>query len=235
MNSDFSVLYLELGLQPDCSLEEFKLAYRRRIGELHPDRHGDSPVASELPLKDIIALYAKATRFHGQHGRLPGSAPRATMVNVANASPAWHAHDAGRTTASRSPTASADAAQKAAPASRRGAVLAMLAIVALVVLIISWDWNSPATVEQSTSTDVRVDPVVAAVAAKSSLIELGMDTATVLAIQGEPVSMRDGQWDYGPSWLRFDEGKLVDWYSSPMRRLKTTDAAPRRDAVTAAK
>ncbi len=235
MNSDFSRLYSELGLQPDCSLEEFKLAYRRRIGELHPDRHGDSPVASDLPLKDIIALYAKATRFHGEHGRLPGSAPRPAMVNVANASPAWRAHDAGRPGISRPSALLGDAAPKAAPTSRRGAVLAMLSIIALLVLLISWDWNSPASSDQTTSTDVRIDPSVAAVAAKSSLIELGMDTATVLAIQGEPVSMRDGEWDYGPSWLRFDEGKLVDWYSSPMRRLKTASAAPRHEAMTTAK
>ena len=234
MNSDFSRLYSELGLQPDCSLDEFKLAYRRRIGELHPDRHGDRPVDSDLPLKDIIALYAKATRFHTQHGRLPGSAPRAAVVNVSNASPAWRAHDAGRQHGSRAAGAN-DEVPKAAPTSRRGAMLAVLSVVALLVLVVSWDWNSSASDQPAANTDVRVDPGVAAVAANTGLISLGMDTATVLAIQGEPVSMRDGQWDYGPSWLRFEEGKLVDWYSSPMRRLKTADAAPRREAASAAR
>jgi hypothetical protein len=234
MNSDFSQLYSELGLQPDCSLEQFKLAYRRRIGELHPDRHGDAPVESDLPLKDIIALYAKATRFHHQHGRLPGSAPRAAAVNVANATPAWHAHDAARQSGQRAGTdAGTDA--RAAPPSRRAAVLAALSILALLVVVVCWDWNSPDTDTHANSTDVRVDPVAAAVAANTATLELGMDTATVLAIQGEPVGMRDGEWDYGPSWLRFDEGKLVDWYSSPMRRLKTADAAPRHEAASTAK
>ncbi len=235
MNSDFSRLYAELGLQPDCSLDEFKLAYRRRIGELHPDRHRDSPVDSDLPLKDIIALYAKATRFHGQHGRLPGSAPRAAVVNVANASPAWRAHDAGRTPGPRNLGAANDDIPKAAPTSRRGALLAIGSVVALLVLVVSWDWNSSASDQPAANTDTRVDPAVAVVAANTGTISLGMDTATVLAIQGEPVSMRDGQWDYGPSWLRFEEGKLVDWYSSPMRRLKTADAAPRREAASAAR
>jgi len=102
MNSDFSVLYQELGLHPDCSLDEFKLAYRRRIGELHPDRHGEEHASeTHLPLKDLIALYAKATRFHHAHGRLPGSAPRPAPVNVANAAPARRAQAAA--TAARSP------------------------------------------------------------------------------------------------------------------------------------
>jgi len=231
MNSDFSQLYSELGLQPDCSLDEFKLAYRRRIGELHPDRHGEEmPSESHLPLKDLIALYAKATRFHHTHGRLPGSAPRPALVNVANAAPSWRAHDAAGAANARIRDGGSDIPGKS-PTSRRGVLLAVVSLIALLVLIVSWDWNAPTSGDAVGSTETHTDPGAAKIAASTSTVELGMDAATVLAIQGQPVNMRDGQWEYGPSWLRFEEGKLVDWYSSPLYRLKTATPSPRQEGT----
>lgn len=232
MNADFSQLYVELGLQPDCSLDEFKLAYRRRIGELHPDRHGEEqPSEAHLPLKDLIALYAKATRFHHTHGRLPGSASRPAVVNVANAAPAWHAHEPGPAATRAREGESTTTARPTS--SRRGMLLAVLSIIALLVLIVSWDWNAPAANKPAADSDIRTDPGAAKIAESTGIVELGMDSATVLAIQGEPVNVRDDQWEYGPSWLRFEEGKLVDWYSSPLYRLKVATPSPRHDAAAA--
>lgn len=74
---DFLKLYSQLDLQPDCSLDDFKYAYRRRIGELHPDRAGAAPGdgADQALLSDLSLTYAAAIRFHKQHGRLPGGKP----------------------------------------------------------------------------------------------------------------------------------------------------------------
>ena len=49
MEVDFHSLYSELRVQPDCSLDDFKRAYRRRVAELHPDRHGDQAVRPDTP------------------------------------------------------------------------------------------------------------------------------------------------------------------------------------------
>lgn len=78
MNQDFATLYRQLELDPDCSLEELRRAYRRRIGRLHPDRYGkdSAPVAQhseELALPELTWLYTLAIRFHRRHGRLPGA------------------------------------------------------------------------------------------------------------------------------------------------------------------
>lgn len=77
MKPDFSDLYFQLGLRPDCGLEELKRAYHRRVARLHPDRpDAQSTTATELPLADLMALYGAATRFHRRYGRLPGAASK---------------------------------------------------------------------------------------------------------------------------------------------------------------
>ena len=77
MKADLTLLYSELGLRPNCSLEELQLAYRRRISELHPRRPGAKlPSQESAYLCDLIGLYTTATRFHRRYGRLPGEAPR---------------------------------------------------------------------------------------------------------------------------------------------------------------
>ena len=77
MKPDLTTLYSELGLQPNCSLEEFQLAYRRRISELQPNRMatGSQTPESAFLLRDLIGLYSTASRFHRRYGRLPGAAP----------------------------------------------------------------------------------------------------------------------------------------------------------------
>lgn len=76
MKADLTQLYSELGLRPNCSLEELQLAYRRRISELYPSRPGAKLQSQKSAyLCDLIGLYTTATRFHRRYGRLPGEAP----------------------------------------------------------------------------------------------------------------------------------------------------------------
>lgn len=77
MGLDFSQLYALLKLEPGCSLEELKHAYRKRVAELHPDRHASHQAGREAgnrQLATLTPLYRMALQFHDDHGRLPGSA-----------------------------------------------------------------------------------------------------------------------------------------------------------------
>jgi len=74
MGVDFSQLYSLLDLEPDCSLEQLKHAYRKRVAELHPDRRASQDPNDEATgrLATLLPLYRMAIQFHEQHGRLPG-------------------------------------------------------------------------------------------------------------------------------------------------------------------
>ena len=75
-DTDFLLLYEELGLLPGCSLEEFKRAYRRRISSLHPDRRS-SELDDGAPeaVRRLTTLYGAAIAFERRFGRLPGAEP----------------------------------------------------------------------------------------------------------------------------------------------------------------
>lgn len=99
MKADLTLLYSELGLRPNCSLEELQLAYRRRISELYPGRPGAKLQSQESAyLCDLIGLYTTATRFHRRYGRLPGEAPqrigggRPSHVGVSRSHAAYGPH-----------------------------------------------------------------------------------------------------------------------------------------------
>lgn len=85
--TDFIDLYGKLRLEPNCSLAEFKQAYRRHVAAWHPDRRRGSraDALAAARLQRLTAQYSAAMEFHRRHGRLPGAvaAPRVSVVAVA--------------------------------------------------------------------------------------------------------------------------------------------------------
>lgn len=217
MIPDFSQMYAELGLQPDCSLEQFQHAYRQRLSELHPDRAANRAARpAALPLNELIALHASAIAFHREHGRLPGSALPTAPPPVTPARPT---------------PPSADLPGDARSTTTRWTLAALLLAGSLLVGVFL---EGPAPPSPLPEPAVVAEPQPAPEAASGPL-ELGMDTETVRAIQGDPMRITDSIWEYGPSWLRFEHGELVDWHSSPLHRLKTRTPAPNAGTDTTEK
>jgi hypothetical protein len=215
--TDFLDLYKILGLDPGCGLAEFKQAYRRRVAVLHPDRRSDdgaSAIAAER-LQHLTAMYGAAMEFERQHGRLPGARP--VRHSPEEASP---------------PPAPAPAPSIARPPQRRRRWLLVVAAALAFVAWLLWDsgWlpgnteTESATTSQEGPSDSR--PADRHESASSSTIALGMDTDAVRAIEGDPMLVGGNRWDYGPSWIRFENDKVADWYSSPLRPLKTPSPHP---------
>lgn len=215
---DFQRLYHEFGLAPDASVDELKLAYRRRVSALHPDRMDTDPISKHLAgehLTRLTTLYNAALRFHQQHGRLPGASmpvrgeigrPSVPM----GAAPTHAASAVGRT-------------EDAASGHVRWWLLGLLVIGLLV-----WSISRLAELEDAIAPEAppatparTASPGVATtVAPRAPGIRVGMRADDVLNVQGAPVARTDERWDYGPSWIRFDKGRVVEWYSSPLRALR---------------
>lgn len=216
MTPDFSQLYAELGLHPDCTLEQFQRAYRQRLSERHPDRSQGKPTAPDaLPLSELIALHSSAIAFHREHGRLPGS----SVPPVTQHLPRFHL----------APADSVDAGEDHSTATRW--VLAILLLAgSLLVGILHEQAQPPSATFTTPGEQTEASHLQARQDTLDGPLELGMDIETVRAIQGEPMRINGDTWEYGPSWLRFEHGELVDWYSSPLHRLKTRSPSPPSDA-----
>lgn len=205
---DFLDMYRTLGLRPGCALPVFKQAYRRQVARLHPDRGGDGavdPAAAER-LRRLIAQYDAAMAFQREHGRLPGAMPQVRFsvpearVQVVPAAPARH----------------------------RGRLRAGWMLLCLVVAgALAWLFlgQSPARVEEPAPALPAARPLGAATAS-GPVLDLGMSREDVRAIEGEPLGIHGDRWDYGPSWVRFEGDRVVDWYSSPLHSLGPIPTTP---------
>lgn len=208
---DFLDLYRQLRVSPDCGLQEFKQAYRRQVSILHPDRKPQGYVRTRMQrLQQLNAQYEAAMEFQRLHGRLPGASPPARTVMPHGDNP--------------SPRPSPAPPSNARPRPNMKWLIP-IALVATGILF----WGVSAVVPQpddttdSATTDNDAGPADAPIA---PMLAVGMSPENVRAIEGDPVAIHDDLWEYGPSWVRFDHGSLVDWYSSPLHALKTTRTRP---------
>lgn len=243
-DTDFIALYRELGLSAQCDLAEFKRAYRKRVTQLHPDHQGQD---GDMPrLQKLNRMYDAALDFHREHGRLPGAAPARTAPRMADA---WAQGQAANPTgegvnadgqAGDDPTA-ADA-ELAFAHDERGAVLIdepapvtgkprsrrYIMLMVLTVLLLYW-WGAQKSANPSLDPEGPGDAVNPGLGAPTLAKEVvvGMDEAQVRRILGAPISVHDGRWDYGPSWVQFQCGQVVGWYSSPLHKLDVDEASLR--------
>lgn len=209
--ADFFTLYQQLGLKPGCTFDELKAAYRRRVAELHPDRRGtDADPADAVRLQELTAAYNAASTFHRRYGRLPGgvhAAPRAPMPRAAQ------------------PAAAAPAVSVGGR-SRRWLWLALGG----GLLWLAWNGGVFDRGDEVAGDAAPARPVATTQGAPAGtsigLIGIGTEAATVRALEGRPVMENPQRWDYGPSWVAFNDGKVSDWYSSKLRPLKVASAHP---------
>ncbi|MEO7432876.1 MAG: J domain-containing protein [Dokdonella sp.] len=210
--TDFLLLYQQLGLRPDSTLDELKLAYRRRVANLHPDRRqgaGEEADRAGEHLRQLTALYGAATLFHRRHGRLPGAGI------AARPSPA--------------PVPPVATVAKGPPARS----IAMIIVVAGLAAAI-WLWVGAADDGEVAATDrsANAQPARSNVVsfadsdAPAAMLALGISRSAVLEIESAPISQGEDRWDYGPSWIAFERGKVSGWYSSPLRPLRHASTHP---------
>jgi hypothetical protein len=133
---NFGQLYAQLDLQPGCTLEELRHAYRQRMRQLHPDKQAEPEPHSggESAVSDLNSIYASAIRFHKEHGRLPGGRSpvvRDDTIEKQSSEPARRKPVL--------PAATTESLQDQGPTLRRGPMLLILLLLTTLALAIFLD------------------------------------------------------------------------------------------------
>lgn len=228
--TDFLDLYRRLGLHPGCDMAELKQAYRRHVAALHPDRQQGRALDARNAawLQRLNAQYDAAMEFHRRYGRLPG-APQAASPGGASVSRELSGvvremHDPF---ASRRHASSSAMPETSTPVAHRshGRIALLLVIVALGAL--GWAMHSassnsaPAGGDDESAMQAGAGGVAHDAQVAGLLLQVGMSSDDVRALEGDPLSTRGELWEYGPSWIRFDHDEVVEWHSSPLHPLHT--------------
>jgi len=232
---DFLALYRELGIDPTCSPEAFKHAYRRRVSELHPDR-GSEGHAGEEALKVLNLGYAAALEFFQAHGRFPGAPPAPAAARRPAPAPSAGAAATARPPrrdAGTAPPAGVAASATTAPGQRRwlsGVLVALVALGRAAQLAGRGDEGTAAPADAARAGAAAPDADDTAAGAVPALW-IGMSAREALDALGTPTdTTEDGRlWHYGPSWIRLSCREVVDWYSSPLKPLGHSPMHPDGD------
>lgn len=219
--TDFLDLYRRLGLAPGCDMAALKQAYRRHVAALHPDRQPGQAVdaRASMRLQRLTAQYSAAMEFHRRHGRLPGApapAAAATATPVAPLDPF-----ADLRAATPPPPWPEMPARPRRPHGRLALLLAVAALASLGWAMHHAAQPQPAGDEEDATAATQVSEAPVAVQDDGIVLHLGMSASEVRALEGEPLTIHGGLWEYGPSWVRFEQAQVVDWHSSPLRPLHT--------------
>lgn len=225
LTDDYLADYARLGLQPGCSVETLERTWRLAVRDLHPDRASDRADAEtrSRQLHLLTAAYRRLRQFEREHGRLPGGVLRAARAGAeASASqvPPPAAWDAGNL------SGSAEARLPSGPR-RRSGVAAMLAATGVAVLL--WAGTREVLQEPSVVPDAGTQSMghpgaglaTPAVRMPQPMrrIRVGSTEAQVERLMGTPPISDIDLWEYGPSHVRFHRGRVVGWYSSPLKPL----------------
>ncbi|MCE5234142.1 MAG: DnaJ domain-containing protein [Mizugakiibacter sp.] len=200
--------YAHLGLAPGSDYGAVEARYRARVMALHPDRHPRN--AHDPDASAALAALAAARRRLRDHQLRFGRLPHAAELEPAPAPP--------RAASPRPPHRRP----------RRGRALAALALLALGIWSLTEFGRpvrtptapAPATTDAPSATDGPTPPP------RETLIRVGSPQQDVRALLGVPTFARGNVWEYGPSRIEFDAGRVSGWYSSPLAPLPVDEHRP---------
>jgi hypothetical protein len=220
-SDDFAADYALLRAPYGCDLAELKRCYRLAVRALHPDRNPDlaADQAAQDALQELTSAYRRLTQHARDFGRLPAARRPA---------PQPRAHPAST--------------PAAAPRKRSRSHVGWMVAAALVAIAVA-AWPDPealappelpavspvpVAIPGPTASLHPIDPagsVRAPAPSAREAIRIGDSKRTVRALLGAPLMSSATLWEYGPSHVMFEDGRVTDWYNSPLQPIRVDEAS----------
>lgn len=242
MSINYDRNYRVLGVEPGCSWEELRSAYRRMVRAWHPD-HRPAPGESDQPsndtIKEITHAFRSLSDYRRRHGYLPAPAadheraahdnpPDAGSPNIAAAGP----DPLSPSPAHSDPWTGVPRTVRRSPSSTVTGYTIAGAIVVMGYVVLGGLWSdewSPDNVAQAppSNADERANTSARGMHTrlKAAYFGIGSGISDVYAIQGDPTHVTSDTWSYGASKIYFANDRVTAWESHPSFPLKA-DAYP---------
>lgn len=185
--------YRVLRVAADCSPEELRLAYRRRVRSCHPDRMRDDATRDD-EFKEVVKAYRTLVAFLRRHGELPPP----WLVMASDAATANRAIDRRRTKA----RADAHAVLDDSRMRSAGRLTRFYAAVAGAFVL------GVGTSALFGQAGERYDT---GAASDGGQLVIGMDPQSVVELHGVPNYTKGSVWFYGDSGVIFERGCVIGW------------------------
>jgi hypothetical protein len=100
-----------------------------------------------------------------------------------------------------------------------------IAAIALLIGAGLWSWPGSDRAETGSAPESARSDIASGLGQPSirpaarAQLKLGSTLAEVESLLGPPLLRNEDTWEYGPSHVRFERGRVSGWYSSPLRPL----------------
>lgn len=204
---DLLQAYRCLDLDPGADLIAVEARYRARVMALHPDRRSGG--MHDADATAMLTALSAARRLLRDHQRRFGRLPTAAELQLPPTSAPMRAA----------------APSRPRPRRRRRQALFAAAAVAFGTWAVV-EFGRPIPLPPTPAADAATPSHPEAPPASPARIRLGSSKDEVLAILGRPAYARDDMWEYGPSRVEFEGGRISGWYSSPLAPLPVDEHRP---------
>lgn len=232
--------YRILNIEPGCTWDELRKAYKLQIQKWHPDRFTDESAekqAADDKIKRITSANQQLVAYYRKHGRLPEPEVENTASALPRPAPNSH-YSSGTTPAQTAHTFTKKSNPSLVP------ILILISIISFLVWKYAPYTHAP-SIENRNMAPARTDTLLKAPTTHKTIspingtdknaiitnsittsgdddetISYGSTVGAVIAIQGPPTRQIGDTWFYGESEIYFLDGKVIGWRHMPGSALK---------------
>ncbi|MHB8534183.1 MAG: DnaJ domain-containing protein [Sulfuricaulis sp.] len=233
MNDPFLQHYRTLGIEPGCTPDQLKNAYRRLVKAWHPDHYSHQHEAgsranAERRMREINRAFRTLSDYRKRHGCLPAAEPAAGRVEEPFEPPFQSSNGNSQV------DNEINWGKPAPSGTHRRPLYFILLGVALGVIWAAWSahqrgeptgemTSSPEASEPTAdaSNTAPMNTAMPVAPQKNSYFTVGSPLGKVYAVQGVPTRTQDGVWYYGKSMVFFEDGVVSRWEEDQDNPLKT--------------